>query len=171
MNNELIATDILNRVYAKRKRPLALRMIPMIDMIFLLLIFFLVAGKWRPAENFLPVQLPTVQAQGLNLTKPEPLLIQISPTQTGCRISIGQLETAEIENQTIEAGLSILLEKLRACMLTQKRFAGDPVEIICHPQVKWEYMAKIYNTLYALWCGPDRYHLRNDRTAKRKIKN
>jgi len=148
MSSELIAADILNRVYARRKRPFVLRMIPMIDMIFLLLIFFLVAGKWRPAENFLPVQLPAAQGQGLNLARPEPLLIQISPTDAGCRILIGRSETVEIENQTTEADLAVMLEKLKSCMLTQKRVATDPVEIICQPKVKWEYLAKIYNTFY-----------------------
>ncbi len=139
--------DIFEKIFSGRRGGLTLRMAPMIDMIFLLLIFFLVAGKWRPAENFLPVQLPA-QGQGLNLARPEPLLIQISPTDAGCRILIGRSETVEIENQTTEADLAVMLEKLKACMLTQKRVATDPVEIICQPKVKWEYLAKIYNTFY-----------------------
>jgi hypothetical protein len=37
------------------------------------------------------------------------------------------------------------MEKTRQCLLEQKRYASDPVEIICASEVKWEYLAKIYN--------------------------
>jgi len=55
-------------------------MAPMIDMVFLLLIFFLVAAKWRPQEDFLPFQLPLAHAQEQRIGKPEPLMIHISAT-------------------------------------------------------------------------------------------
>jgi biopolymer transport protein ExbD len=123
-------------------------MAPMIDMIFLLLIFFLVAAKWRPQEDFLPLQLPAAQARPSALGKPEPLILHIFATKTGCKVQIGQLQTVGIENQTIEANLAALMEKINECMFTQKRFASDPVEIVCERQVKWEHLAKIYNILY-----------------------
>ena len=140
--------DIFNKVFAGRKHSFTLRMAPMIDMIFLLLIFFLVAAKWRPEENFLPFQLPVAQAQSHRLGKPEPLIMHIFATQTGCCVQIGGLYTIQIENKQIEANLAVLLEKLRDCMLAQKRFASDPVEIICGEKVKWEHLAKIYNIFY-----------------------
>jgi biopolymer transport protein ExbD len=74
-------------------------MAPMIDMIFLLLIFFLVAAKWRPQEDFLPLQLPAAQARPSALGKPEPLILHIFATKTGCKVQIGQLQTVGIENQ------------------------------------------------------------------------
>jgi biopolymer transport protein ExbD len=49
----------------------------MIDMIFLLLLFFFVVAKWRPAEDFLPFRLSAAQAPGINIAKPEPLIIHI----------------------------------------------------------------------------------------------
>jgi biopolymer transport protein ExbD len=125
-------------------------MAPMIDMIFLLLIFFLVTAKWRPEENFLPFQLPVAQAQSHRLGKPEPLTIHIFATQRGCCVQIGGLYTAPIENKEIEADLAVLVEKLRDCMLAQKRFVSDPVEIVCEPEVKWEHWEKIYNVLYGV---------------------
>jgi biopolymer transport protein ExbD len=120
-------------------------MAPMIDMIFLLLIFFLVSAKWRPEENFLPFQLPAAQAREHRPGKPESLLIHILATETGCGVRIGQLDTIRIENQTLEADLAVLMEKMRECMLAQKRFVTDPVEIICEPEVKWDHLTKIYN--------------------------
>ena len=123
-------------------------MAPMIDMIFLLLIFFLVAAKFRPDENFLPFQLSTAQAQGYRPGKPEPLIIHIFATDTGCEVQIGRLRTVEIENQTLEANLAVLMEEIEKCLLAQKRYATDPIEIVCAPEVKWEHLAKIYNVFY-----------------------
>jgi len=123
-------------------------MAPMIDMIFLLLIFFLVAAKWRPEEDFLPFRLLPAQARDFSFGKPEPLIIHISPVQAGCRVEIGQFYTVRIDNEDIDAGLAVLMEKIQNCLLAQKRFANDPVEIVCEPGVKWEHLAKIYNIFF-----------------------
>jgi biopolymer transport protein ExbD len=120
----------------------------MIDVIFLLLIFFLVAAKWRPEENFLPFKLPVAQAHEGRLGKPEPLVVQIFPTDAGCEVQIGGLQTVQIENEDIQAGLTALMEKLRDCMLRQKRYTSDPVEIVCEPTVKSDYWIKIYNLFF-----------------------
>ena len=130
------------------RRNITLRMAPMIDMIFLLLIFFLVAGNWRPQEDFLPFKLPLAQAQSPVTVKPEPLTIHILTAPAGCQVRFGQTHSITIHQQNNDQELTLLLEKLKQCLLEQKRFADDPVEIICEPQVKWDYIAKIYNTLY-----------------------
>ena len=122
----------------------------MIDMIFLLLIFFLVAANWRPKEDFLPFQLPSAQAHGARIGAAEPLMIYIMATQTGCQVRIGESYTVEIENGTIEANLASLMGKLNECMLKQKRFVSDPIEIVCGPKVKAEYWIKIWNVLEGL---------------------
>lgn len=132
------------------RRNITLRMAPMIDIIFLLLIFFLVAGNWRPQEDFLPFKLPVAQAQSPVTVKPEPLTIHILTTPTGCQVRFGQTHSITINQQNSDQALTSLLEKLKQCLLEQKRFADDPVEIICEPQVKWDYIAKIYNTLYGV---------------------
>ena len=137
--------EIKTTGYEVRRRYSTLRMAPMIDMIFLLLIFFLVSAKWRPEESFLVFQLPAAQAAEHRPGKPEPLLIHIFETETGCRVQIGHARTVQIENKTIEADLAVLMEKMRDCMLAQKRFVTDPVEIICEPKVKWDHLTKIYN--------------------------
>jgi biopolymer transport protein ExbD len=123
-------------------------MAPMIDMIFLLLIFFLVTAKWRPQEDFLPFQLPAAQAQNGVLAFSEAMEIYISATPSGCEVRIGELHPVQIDNETIDANLAVLMAKMNECMLAQKRFAGDPVEIICGPDVKWEHLARIYNLFF-----------------------
>ncbi len=125
-----------------------MRMAPMIDMIFLLLIFFLVTAKWRPQEDFLPFQLPAAQAQSAVLGRPEAMEIYISATPSGCEVRIGELHPVQIDNETIDASLAVLMAKMNECMLAQKRFSGDPVEIICGPDVKWEHLARIYNLFF-----------------------
>ena len=76
----------------------------MIDLIFLLLIFFIVAVRWRPQENFLPLQLPVANAGTVAQTtvKPEPLTIQITPTNAGCRVQIGASRALDIPSQNPE---------------------------------------------------------------------
>jgi biopolymer transport protein ExbD len=125
-------------------------MAPMIDMIFLLLIFFLVAARWRPKEDFLPMQFATAGFTGQTIGKAEPLLIQISQNDAGCKIKIGPSYVVDISSQNPEKGLAELMEKIRQCLAEQKRYASDPVEIICAPDVKWENLARIYNVLVGM---------------------
>jgi biopolymer transport protein ExbD len=125
-------------------------MAPMIDIIFLLLLFFLVAAKWRPLEDFLPLQLATAGTGVAPAGKPEPLLIQITQTGVDCRVQIGSSSTVEIPAQNPESGLAEMMTKTRQCLLDQKRYAADPVEIICAPDVKWENLARIYNVFVGM---------------------
>lgn len=148
VKNASIETGFLERLNDRSRRGFSLKMAPMIDVIFLLLLFFLVAAKWRPQEDFLPFQLPTAQADTFRLGKPEPLLIYISGASAGCEVRVGGFEKIEIENETIERDLILLMEKMKSCMLAQNRFTGDPIEIICRGDVKWEHLAKIYNMFF-----------------------
>jgi len=148
MKNQGIQSGFLGRLNSNRRHSFALRMAPMIDIIFLLLIFFFVAAKWRPTEDFLPFQLSTAQAQDLTIGKPGPLIIQISAIQAGCEVQVGQFHSVQIENDTIEANLAVLIETMNNCLLAQKRFATDPIEIVCAPEVKWDHLAKIYNMFF-----------------------
>ncbi len=142
--NESIQRNVFERLSAGR-RSFTLRMVPLIDMVFLLLIFFLVSGKWRPEENFLPLQLAAAQGQSCNTGRPESLAIHISAAETGCWVQIDHFHTVRIEGERIEQDLTELMEEMKKCMLAQKRFATDPIEIVCGPEVRWEYLAKIYN--------------------------
>jgi biopolymer transport protein ExbD len=146
--NEITRGDIFEGISTGRKSSFTLRMAPMIDMIFLLLIFFLVAAKWRPQEDFLPFQLPTAQAQDRRIGRPEPLMIHILAAETGCQIQIGALTSVLINDDTIEADLAALMEKMQECLTEQKRYASDPIEITCAAEVRWEYLAKIYNMFF-----------------------
>ena len=148
MEDKSFLTLVSQRITTARRQTISLRMAPMIDMIFLLLLFFLVAAKWRPAEDSLPFKLPAASATETRIGKPQSLVVYISETQNGCNVQIGNLYNISIEDKTIETDLTALMQKIAECMNLQKRFASDPVEIICQPNVKWEYVAKIYNLFF-----------------------
>jgi biopolymer transport protein ExbD len=145
---------ILGSLNGSRRNTIGLRIAPMIDMIFLLLIFFLVAARWKPKEDFLPLQLPVANAQlTTSVGRPEPLAIQItaaSGSEAGCQVQISSSHAIIISSQNPEQGLAFMMEATKQCLLEQKRYASDPVEIICAPDVKWEYIAKIYNVLVGM---------------------
>jgi len=128
----------------------ALRMTPLIDMIFLLLIFFLVTANFRPDESFLPIQLPAAQAQGLRLGIPEPLVISIFAIENGCEVQIGSSKTVEINTQSQQADLNLLVRRISNVMRAQKRTVADPIEIVCQSDVKWEHLVRIYNVLFGM---------------------
>lgn len=144
---EALAREKLRKIFSGHRSSFTLRMAPLIDMIFLLLIFFLVAAKWRPDEKFLPFRLPSAQAQGIRV-KPEPLFIHLMAAQDGCEVRLGRFCTVAVKGATAEQDLAALAEQLSKCLEAQKRVAEDPVEIICEPGVKWDYFAKIYNLFY-----------------------
>ncbi len=147
MRNEILQRGIFGPFNSGRGSDFSLRMAPMIDMIFLLLIFFLVAGKWRPEESFLPMQLPAAQAQTHIVGEIEPLIVHICAMPAGCGVDIGRRHV-QLKSQNIDADLVLLMEQLRQCLREQKRFAADPVEIVCDAAVKWDYLAKIYNVFF-----------------------
>ncbi len=130
-----------------RRNMFSLRTAPMIDVIFLLLIFFLVSAKWHPLEDFLPFNLPVAAAGESYVGRAEPLMIQIVPTQTGCTVQVGRFDTVEINDRTVEKDLAVLMEQIKQCMVAEKRFTSDPVELVCDEGLKWDHLAKIYNVL------------------------
>jgi biopolymer transport protein ExbD len=148
MEGEGLHRANLKRLFERGRGVFALRMAPMIDVIFLLLIFFLIAAKWRPDEKFLPFQLPAAGGAQLTIGKAEPLVIRISDTADGCAVQIAEFAAVEIREPTVEADLAGMMEKLRECMDTQKRYVSDPVEMVVAADVKWDYLAKIYNLFY-----------------------
>ncbi len=140
--------DIFSTLDRSSQGSFTLRMAPLIDIIFLLLIFFLVTANWRPKESFLPFQLPTASADTKTIVKAEPLVITIKLISAGCVVQIGQNAAVEIIDETTDENLALMMDKLKQCMIQQKRFTSDPIEIVCEREVKWQYLAKIYNLMY-----------------------
>jgi biopolymer transport protein ExbD len=146
-DEETIAQEALGRLRSRRGRTFGLRMTPMIDVIFLLLTFFILTAKFRAPEQFLPLKLLTGRSKQFGVI--EPLQIHISDTQAGCSIQIAGSKTVLIEDSAPGQGLAGFAETLTAVLNSQKRNATDPIEIICDDDIKWDHLVKIYNILYA----------------------
>ena len=126
-------------------------MAPMIDVIFLLLIFFLLTARFRPMENFLPLQLNlSSPAEAGRAALVEPFMVYISPAENGCEVRLGRDTSIDIAQTEPEADLAFLADELTAALQQQKRTAGDPLEIVCDENVEWEHLARIYNVLFGM---------------------
>ncbi len=133
----------------RRKRRFGLRMTPMIDVIFLLLTFFVLTAKFRTPEQFLPIHLATADAAVEHFGPIEPLTISISGADEGCLIDIGGLASVQVEGERYADGLVDFAGKLAEVLSIQKRTASDPIELRCGEHVKWDQLVKIYNVLQA----------------------
>lgn len=130
----------------RRKLSIGFRMTPMIDVIFLLLTFFVLTAKFQEPEQFLPIVLGQGQSQAARFAF-EPMQIQVKACQTGCLIFVaGQPETILSADNPAE-GLLVLTQRV------QKRFESEgcgPIELHCDDAVAWDFVVKIYDVLYAL---------------------
>jgi biopolymer transport protein ExbD len=133
----------------RKKRGFILQMTPMIDVIFLLLTFFLLTANFRTPEDFIPIKLPDKQSpQTPSII--EPLSIIIASTPIGIDVEIANIETVPIENTTLNDGLAAFAGKLKNTIETQQRRTDDPVEILCGDNVSWDHLIKIYHILHAM---------------------
>ncbi len=148
MDGENIQKKMLRDVFESKKGSLVLRMAPMIDIIFLLLIFFLVAARWRPEERFLPIKLSAAQAGDLRIAAPDSLIIELTMQDDACRLTVAETVKAVIYPHSLEQDMVYALEKIQLTLENQKRRVDDPVEIVCSEDLCWDYLAKIYNILY-----------------------
>ena len=132
----------------------ALNMTAMIDVIFLLLIFFLVAAKFRPVEDFLPVNVPSQRGGGPTLAV-EPLEIFVEQAGNSCKVVMGD-KTVEIKDSS---GRDRLRSVLESVLKSQGRFLSDPVEIVCGEDVLWQNVVNVYDTLYGAGLGDISFRL------------
>lgn len=124
-----------------------LRMAPLIDVIFLLLLFFLVAAKWRPAEESLPMKLASDTASSSPVIL-EPFAITIQPSENGCLIETSS-QYFKISKDQIDIDIASTASAIEQLIANQSRYRSDPILLRFDNKVRWEYVAKIYNALYA----------------------
>jgi biopolymer transport protein ExbD len=148
-----IRVELSRRLAARRTRSIGLRVIPMIDILFLLLIFFILTSNFNPSEDFLPFVLPKLGGAGAGASVVEPLVINIHSQSAGCNIHIGQAAGVTVKENDTETGLVTFAGGLEDVMRRQKRTAGDPVEIVCQDGVEWQYVVSVYDVLYGMGAG------------------
>ncbi len=129
--------------------PIRLRMIAMIDVIFLLLTFFVLTARFRAPEDYLPLKLP--QNRSAAVSRPVvPLLISLEKQTAGYSLGIGGAETAEVDAENTDTGLAEFALTLKSVIESQSRAAGDPVEIRCADEVDYKFLVRVYNLLHTM---------------------
>lgn len=140
--------NIFVALRSKGTGKVALRMAPLIDVIFLLLIFFLVSACWNESENFLPLEIDAAKAGDVGAGVVSPLVIRIGAVDEGCVVLVEGHEIGMVGEQSGEVEFAEILENVRKLLLRRNRRAGDPVEIDCDLDVRWSELARVYNVLY-----------------------
>lgn len=99
-----------------------INMTPMIDVTFLLIIFFLVSSHLAKQENFLKLDLPTAAAGSIDFSDAPTITVQV--------LSTGTYQVASQE---------IPLEQIRRAILTRMRIEGRPLRIRIRTDRTTEY--------------------------------
>ena len=119
----------MRRLRQRRQSAMSLRMAPMIDVIFLLLTFFVLTARFRVPEQFLPINLPSA-AYARQIGVIEPLVINLVADDSQCIANFGaagQAGESVIRAETIDADLAVFVGDFVEVLRSQKRHVGDPV--------------------------------------------
>ena len=125
----------------------------MIDVVFLLLIFFLLAANFRQREGFLPAELPqqVTRAEQMEMV---PLEIWIESQVDGsCEIQIGMDQRFIIEStETDDASgaFHLLSDRLSRLLTEQGRSTRDPIKFMPSGATHWDHVVKAYDALWQL---------------------
>ena len=141
-----ISAYVTSRLHRHKRRGLGLRMTPMIDVIFLLLTFFVLTAQFDSPEQALPL---VFSADAATQRPPSPTLeLSIEPHPDGCIVHIAD-ESIEITEHMPAEGLAVLIAHLQATVADDD--AGDPsIRLLCDDAVSWALVTKIYDVVYGL---------------------
>lgn len=111
----------------KRREPLGLDLTPIIDVIFLLLLFFLVTSVFRKDELALKLDLPNSNAKEIKITKEEVYI---------------ELNTNKLAIKGIEVSFESLEDNLKEIQDKQK-----PINVRIDKKVEYERLTKLLDLL------------------------
>lgn len=134
-----------NRMHRKRL-PISLRMTPMIDVIFLLLIFFVLTAKFREPEQFLQVDV----AKGAGQAAPQPvtpLEVKVEVSPEGFLLRVANKPPVTLDPADPAEGLLVMAEKVKSSLETE---GTGVIDLYCHDGVPWDVVMKVYDALYAM---------------------
>jgi biopolymer transport protein ExbD len=129
-----------------RRISMGLRMTPMIDVIFLLLIFFVLTTKFQEPEQLLPVIVGKTPPQTVTSDQ-APLKIFVDPGPSGCRMRVENHPAIVFSQENSQESLLVLTRTVRQTLETT---GPVPIELYYDDAVPWDAVVKIYDVLYAL---------------------
>lgn len=141
--HQTVMTGVARR---KHRVSMGLRMTPMIDVIFLLLTFFVMTAKFQDPEKHLPVMVakagpPPAAAEDRRLK------IFVEADAAGCRLRVEDRPPIQLSEVNPSESLLVLARKVRREL---EATGPVPVELYCGDAVSWDIVVKVYDVLYAL---------------------
>jgi biopolymer transport protein ExbD len=129
----------------KRRISMGLRMTPMIDVIFLLLTFFVMTAKFQEPEQLLPVVMGKASPQPVTI-QDAPLKIYIEPNASGCFLRVENRPAIRLSYENPQESLLVFARKVRQALETT---GPVPVELYYDDAITWDIVVKVYDVLYA----------------------
>ena len=125
---------------------MGLRMTPMIDVIFLLLTFFVLTAKFQEPEQLLPVIVGKSNPQPA-VTQDTPLKIFVESSPSGCLLRVENRPAIKLSDENPSESLLVLARKVQQTLETT---GPVPVELYYDDVISWDIVVKVYDVLYAL---------------------
>ena len=129
---------------------MSLNLTPMIDVVFLLLFFFLLVSRFRGSEGLLAAQLPAQTAAISTAIPQTPIRVRFVPVvgdPDDCRVVL------EPFGQSTPMKLDELAAALRSVADPQRGIAGfdrnTPVHLLAGDDVRWDHVVNAYNAAIA----------------------
>jgi len=128
---------------------ISLNLTPMIDVVFLLLLFFLAASRFSPNEGMLEARLPA-RAAGASMEIPRtPIRVRFlaPPNQPDqCSVTIERFDETPIP-------MSELANALKKTQQQPGFDADTPVHLMADNDVRWDHVVNAYNAALAAGYG------------------
>ncbi len=139
----------LEEVSRRGRTDTGLQMAPMIDVIFLLLTFFVLTVRFRPSEAQVPLQLPRGDSSE-RFSIIEPLILEMTAGQEGVLIKIGTDKEILLPPEASPKEWTAAADAVEEICRRQQRRTDDPIELLCGEEVSWEAVVKMYDLLRVL---------------------
>ena len=124
---------------------LSINLTPMIDVTFLLLVFFLVTSTFAKVEGLFAAKLPRDSGLTVPALPISPLIVRLTPDGDGCRIRIDNFTAAP----TSFGDLAEFLISVRG----NPGFDDQtPVVIVADDALAWDYVAGCWNAAVRASC-------------------
>lgn len=124
---------------------IALNLTPMIDMVFLLLFFFLAVSRFGPQEGMLPTQLPIRTGAAAADIPQTPIRVRFmadpaDPEQ--CLVSVDRFNETPLAIRSLAENL----EKIKQVPGFHVR---TPIHLLAGEEVRWDHVVNAYNAAMA----------------------
>jgi biopolymer transport protein ExbD len=132
----------------RKKSSMVLNLTSMIDVVFLLLIYFMVATEFKTAEESFPMDLPAPKNGQSHMLDNEPLVIHVDSSGEGPHDLRIQLEGPwdKIEN-TRALTKFLRMNKIDEFHVTGYFLQTHPVLVTPTENARWEHALAVYNAV------------------------